>query len=31
MKSDFLTDFRKGFVVALGISGGIFLFLELTT
>jgi hypothetical protein len=30
MKSDFLTDFWKGFVVALGMSGGIFLFIELT-
>jgi hypothetical protein len=29
MKSDFLTDFWKGFIVALGVSGGIFLFIEL--
>jgi len=31
MKSDFLTDFWKGFLVALGISGAIFLFVELTS
>jgi hypothetical protein len=30
MKSDFLSDFWKGFLVALGIFGGIFLFIELT-
>jgi len=29
MKSDFLTDFWKGFIVALGVSGGIFIFIEL--
>jgi hypothetical protein len=28
MKSDFLTDFWKGFIVALGVSGAIFLFIE---
>jgi hypothetical protein len=30
MKSDFLTDFWKGFIVALGVSGAIFLFIELS-
>jgi len=29
MKSDFITDFWKGFIVALGVSGGIFIFIEL--
>jgi hypothetical protein len=30
MKSNFLTDFWKGFLVALGVTGAIFLFIELT-
>jgi len=30
MKSNFLPDFSKGFLVALGISGGIFLLIEST-
>jgi len=30
MKSDFLSDFLKGFLVALGIVGAIFLFIEFT-
>jgi hypothetical protein len=29
MKSDFLTDFWKGFIVALGVFGGIFLLIEI--
>jgi len=30
MTSDFLSDFLKGFIVALGVSGAMFLFRELT-
>jgi len=30
MKSDFLSDFWKGFIVALGVSGAIFIVVELT-
>jgi len=29
MRSDFLTDFWKGFIVPLDVSGDIFLFIEL--
>jgi hypothetical protein len=30
MRSDFLSDFWKGFIVALGVSGAIFLFIEIS-
>jgi len=30
MKNDFLSDFLKGFLVALGVVGGIVLFIKLT-
>jgi len=30
MKSDFLSDFLKGFLIALGVVGVIFLYIELT-
>jgi len=30
MKSDFITDFLKGFLIALGVSGTVFLIIALT-